>query len=247
VVRWILLFFNNFPLCDFEPKSLFFFPRFSALRAALRTNSISKLKQDRRHLEMSTGLAQQQHESRLAQIYNEENTEEAQRLRNEMRNVYVRTKDHENRMLNRRRWNNNNSAVHMRQSYRLSEQEKTILSFYEAQCAAQIKKRQSIVFDNGSVVPDQKLNVPVASPAVVAELTKWVKIALSRKKKVCCDCGGRCFPQRCRIECQFFTSEVGCMAGELCHARHVGPDLFENSDLSVVEQRPLFLGSKSIN
>ena len=97
--------------------------------------------------------------------------------------MYVRAKEHENRMLNRRRWNNNNSAVHMRQSYRLSEQEKTILSFYEAQCAAQIKKRQSIVFDNGSVVPDQKFNVPIASPAVVAELTKWVKITLSRKKK----------------------------------------------------------------
>ncbi len=121
-----------------------------------------------------------------------------------------------------------------RTPFSFSAEDRLLLGYYEAICAEQIKKRKAISFTAGKV--DTAVGPP-ASPAVVDELTKWVKIALSRKKMMCQLCSARTLPQRCSAECQFFYTRAGCRAGELCHSRHCTPlDSAEDDD-----KPPLFL------
>lgn len=117
----------------------------------------------------------------------------------------------------------------------LNTNDRLALAFYEAQCAENIKRRVPIAFSEGLVTAQ---GGPTAATNTILELTKWVKIALSRKKYPCNFCALRTLPQRCAQECPFFARAEGCLAGELCHERHV---VNAPGEVSSEKNRPLFL------
>ncbi len=165
-------------------------------------------------------------QANLAQLVINENSIEAEKRREERRQVNVREKQQENDRLDFSRYKkesdrNQFSNFRPPNQYWLSPQDKLILEFYEAQCAEKIKKRSSIIFSNHLVDPGN--DGPPAPPNVIFELTKWVKIALSKKKFICSVCNNRTLPQRCTKECFFFQKIPGCLAGQLCHSRHGSP------------------------
>ena len=178
----------------------------------------------------------------LSQLIMEENSPEGIKRREERREEMAREKQGENDRLDAQRkayegqMNRLPPPNHPNQ-YWLSAQDKLVLEFYEAQCAEKIKKRTSIVFSDHLV---ETKGGPAPSPNVVFELTKWVKIALSKEKYICTICNSRTLPQRCTKECFFFHKKTGCLAGQLCHSRHASPppDLDAQSDAP-----PLFLNT----
>ena len=159
----------------------------------------------------------------LAQLAIDENSLEAEKRREERRQDTVREKQRENDRLDFQRYRNEADRSQLPNfrapnQYWLSPQDKLILEFYESRCAEKIKKRSSIMFSNHLVDPG--IDGPAAPPNVIFELTKWVKIALSKKKFICAICNNRTLPQRCTKECFFFHKNPGCLAGQLCHSRH---------------------------
>ncbi len=182
------------------------------------------------------------HQARLARLVLEENTPEAQKRRDERRQQMVLKKQGENDRLNARSHSFHDRAPetfrpHNPPQYWLSPEDKLRLEFYESQCAEKIKKRQSIVFSEHLVQVDA--GGPDASPNIIHELTKWVKIALSKKKYICNICNTRTLPQRCTQECFFYHKKGGCLAGELCHGRHGSPPPVDDTG----EEPPLFLNN----
>lgn len=177
----------------------------------------------------------------LAQLVIDENSPEVEKRREERRQDTVREKQRENDRLNFQ--SHKNEAEQNRFSnfrppnqYWLSLQDRLILEFYEARCAEKIKKRSSIMFSNHLV--ETGSDGPLAPPNVIYELTKWVKIALSKKKYICVICNNRTLPQRCFKECFFFHKNPGCLAGQLCHSRHgSSPDDIDTQSTAP----PLFL------
>ena len=181
-------------------------------------------------------------QANLAQLVINENSIEAEKRREERRQVNVREKQQENDRLDFSRYkkeSNRNQFSNFRppNQYWLSPQDKLILEFYEAQCAEKIKKRSSIIFSNHLVDPGN--DGPPAPPNVIFELTKWVKIALSKKKFICSVCNNRTLPQRCTKECFFFQKIPGCLAGQRCHSRHGSPP--DDIDIQPPNNPPLFL------
>jgi len=177
----------------------------------------------------------------LAQLIIDENSPKAEKRREERRQEMVQEKQRENGRLDSQRKTFDVERNRPPTQYWLSPQDKLVLEFYEAQCAEKIKKRTSIVFSDYLV---ETKGGPSPSPNVVLELTKWVKIALSKKKYICSICNSRTLPQRCTKECFFFHKKTGCLAGQLCHSRHAPPppDLDTQPDTP-----PLFLNSKNEN
>ena len=181
-------------------------------------------------------------QANLARLIVEENTIEAEKRRNEARQATARKKREENDRLDSSRYKkdfeqNQRSNYRPPNQYWMSPEDRLVLEFYEARCADKIKKRSSIVFTNHLVVPET--DGPPASSNVISELTKWVKIALSKKKFICSVCNNRTLPQRCSKECFFFSKTPGCLAGQLCHSRHgVPPDDIDNQNS---KDPPLFL------
>ncbi len=181
-------------------------------------------------------------QAKLAQLVIDENSPEAEKRREEQRQDAVREKQRENDRLNFSQYKkgpDQNQFPNFRapNQYWLSPQDKLILEFYEARCAEKIKKRSSIVFSNHLVDPGN--DGPPAPPNVIFELTKWVKIALSKKKFICSVCNNRTLPQRCTKECFFFQKQPGCLAGQLCHSRHGSPP--DDIDNQLPNKPPLFL------
>ena len=183
----------------------------------------------------------------LSQLVIDENTFEVEKFRNDRRHNMVLEKQHENDRLDSQRKmldSNKNQTppqpyYYPPNQYWLSPQDKLVLEFYEAQCAEKIKKRTSIVFSDHLV---QTEGGPTPSPNVVLELTKWVKIALSKKKYICSICKSRTLPQRCTKECFFFNKKTGCLAGQLCHLRHASSLPVADADADAVAP-PLFLNT----
>jgi protein involved in polysaccharide export with SLBB domain len=92
-------------------------------------------------------------QANLAQLVINENSIEAEKRREERRQVNVREKQQENDRLDFSRYKkesdrNQFSNFRPPNQYWLSPQDKLILEFYEAQCAEKIKKRSSIIFSN---------------------------------------------------------------------------------------------------
>ncbi len=181
-------------------------------------------------------------QANLARLIIEENSIEAEKRRNERRQATARGKQQENDRLDsfhnkKDLGQNHGSDYRPSNQYWLSPEDRLVLEFYEARCADKIKKRSSIVFSNHLVDPGT--DGPSASPNVIFELTKWVKIALSKKKFICSVCNNRTLPQRCTKECFFFQKTPGCLAGQLCHSRHgFPPDDIDNQN---PKDPPLFL------
>ncbi len=181
-------------------------------------------------------------QTRLSQLIIEENSIEAEKRREERRQDMVQKKRQENyrfEFQKQQRTSDQNQVQNFRpppNQYWLSPEDKLILEYYESQCAEKIKKRSSIVFSNHLVDPGD--GGPVAPPNVIFELTKWVKIALSKKKFICSICNNRTLPQKCTKECFFFHKNPGCMAGQLCHSRHEMPP--DDNEIHTAEP-PLFL------
>ena len=178
-------------------------------------------------------------QANLAQLVINENSPEAERHREERRQQMAQEKQRENDRFDAQRQCLNTETVNRPyyppNQYWLSPEDKVVLEFYEAQCAEKIKKRNSIVF------ADHLVHVkggPLPSPNVILELTKWVKIALSKKKYICNICNSRTLPQRCTKECFFFHKKTGCLAGQLCHSRHAVPPPDADAD---ADAPPLFL------
>ena len=181
-------------------------------------------------------------QAKLAQLIIDENSPEVEKRREEQRQDAVREKQRENDRLNFPQYKkepDRNQFPNFRapNQYWLSPQDQLILEFYEARCAEKIKKRSSIVFSNHLVDPGN--DGPPAPPNVIFELTKWVKIALSKKKFICSVCNNRTLPQRCTKECFFFQKKPGCLAGQLCHSRHGSPP--DDIDNQLPNKPPLFL------
>ena len=184
----------------------------------------------------------------LTQLVIEENTPEVEKRREEYRQNMVFEKQQENdRLDSHRKTFESNKNIPPSQPYYyppnqywLSPEDKLLLEFYEAQCAEKIKKRASIVFSDHLV---QTEGGPSPSPNVVLELTKWVKIALSKKKNICSICKSRTHPQRCTKECFFFTKKTGCLAGQLCHLRHGSSSLVDSVADTDSVSPPLFLNT----
>jgi len=180
-------------------------------------------------------------QANLAQLVINENSPEAEKRREERRQQMVQEKQRENDRLDSQKQNLNRESnrpinrpyYHSPNQYWLSPEDKMVLEFYEAQCAEKIKKRNSIVFSDHLVHVE---GGPLPSPNVILELTKWVKIALSKKKYICNICNSRTLPQRCTKECFFFHKKTGCLAGQLCHSRHAAPPPDADADAP-----PLFL------
>ena len=180
-------------------------------------------------------------QANLAQLVITENSPEAEKRREERRQQMDREKQRENDQLNSQKQRLNAESdrpinrpyYHSPNQYWLSPEDKVVLEFYEAQCAEKIKKRNSIVFADHLVHVE---GGPLPSPNVILELTKWVKIALSKKKYICNICNSRTLPQRCTKECFFFHKKTGCLAGQLCHSRHAVPPPDADADAP-----PLFL------
>ena len=133
-------------------------------------------------------LDKEQFPSVFAQLVIDENTPEAQKRREERRQDMVREKQLENDRFDFQRENLNyaspetlnRSSYHFpANQYWLTPEDRLVLAFYEAQCAEKIKKRQAIVFANHLVYVE---GGPSPSPNTILELTKWVKISLSKKK-----------------------------------------------------------------
>lgn len=180
-------------------------------------------------------------QSALERLVINENSPEAEKRREERRQEIVREKQRENDRLDTRKMEETAAPRNYPPiQYWLSPQDKLVLEFYEAQCAEKIKKRTSIVFSDSLV---EAKGGPPPTPNVVLELTKWVKIALSKKKYICTICNSRTLPQRCTKECYFFHKKAGCLAGQLCHSRHAfpPPDLDAKPD-----PPPLFLNKSKL-